>query len=194
MYRIRLSMHLKNGLFALIGLCLLITGCATTNGSVAQKRQAVLEMKEEVLKDLYALKPSVKAQINAAPGYAVFSNANINVILASFSGGYGVVKNNQSGQHTYMKMGEVGIGLGAGVKDFRAVFVFHQPDSMQRFIEQGWVFGGQADVAAKASEKGAAYGGEAVFDNVTVYQLTESGLVLQATLKGTKYWQDAALN
>jgi hypothetical protein len=27
-----------------------------------------------------------------------------------------------------------------------------------------------------------------------VYQLTQSGLALQATVKGTRYWQDADLN
>ena len=51
-----------------------------------------------------------------------------------------------------------------------------------------------ADAAAKASDMGAAVGGQALLDNITVYQLTESGLALQATLKGTKYWQDDALN
>ncbi|MCF7980800.1 MAG: hypothetical protein K9K86_02375 [Pseudomonadales bacterium] len=179
----------------LILATLMVSACVTTgSGSPAQKRQEVLKMKDEVLTELFELKPSVKAQIAAAPGYAVFSNANINVLLASFSGGYGVVKNNNTGKHTYMNMGEVGVGPGIGVKDFRIVFVFHKEDSMQRFIEQGWVFGGQADAAAKAGEKGAAVGGEAVFDNVTVYQLTESGLALQATLKGTKYWKDSSLN
>ena len=39
-------------------------------------------------------------------GYAVFDNANVNVILASFGGGYGVVKNNLTGKSTYMNMGE----------------------------------------------------------------------------------------
>ena len=179
----------------ILSLALAISGCVTTGSNPPeQKRRAVLEMKEGVLQDLYAIKPSVKAQIAAAPGYAVFSNANISVIFASFSGGYGVVKNNHTGKHTYMNMGEVGVGLGAGVKDFCVVFVFHKEDSMQRFVEQGWAFGGQADAAAKAGDKGAAVGGEAMFDNVTVYQLTESGLALQATLKGTKYWKDAELN
>jgi hypothetical protein len=65
---------------------------------------------------------------------------------------------------------------------------------MNRFVEQGWAFGGQADAAAKASDKGAAVGGELTVDNVTIYQLTEAGLALQATLKGTKYWKDDSLN
>jgi hypothetical protein len=31
-------------------------------------------------------------------------------------------------------------------------------------------------------------------DNVTVYQMTETGLALQATIKGTRFWEDEALN
>jgi lipid-binding SYLF domain-containing protein len=151
-------------------------------------------MKNEVLSDLYKIRPDVKAQISRAPGYAVFSNVNINVILASFGGGHGVVKNNRTGKYTFMKMGEVGLGLGIGAKDFRAVFVFHNTTVMNRFVEQGWAFGAQADAAAKASEKGAAVGGEITVDNITIYQLTETGLALQATIKGTKYWKDDALN
>ncbi len=176
-------------------LAMLILGCATTGGKMpAEKRQTILAMKNEVLSDLYKLRPDVKAQIASAPGYATFSNVNINIIFASFGGGYGVVKNNKTGKHIYMKMGEVGVGLGLGVKDFRAVFVFHSADSMNRFVEHGWAFGAQADAAAKASDKGAAAGGEITIDNITIYQLTETGLALQATIKGTKYWKDTSLN
>jgi lipid-binding SYLF domain-containing protein len=151
-------------------------------------------MKNEVLSDLYALKPDVKSQIANAPGYAVFSNANVYLIFASVGGGYGVVKNNQTGKHTYMKVGELGVGLGAGAKDFRLVMVFHNAQAMNRFIEQGWAFGAQADAAAKASEKGAAVGGELSLNNITLYQITETGLALQATVKGTKFWKDPGLN
>jgi len=176
-------------------LSLSIGGCVTMGGNTsADKRQSVLTMKNEVLLDLYKLKPDVKAQISSAPGYAVFSNVNINIIFASFGGGYGVVKNNKSGKHTFMKMGEVGVGLGLGAKDFRVVFVFHSSDTMKRFVEHGWVFGVQADAAAKASDKGAAVGGETTVNNITIYQLTETGLALQATVKGTKYWKDDSLN
>jgi len=160
----------------------------------AQKRQSVQNMRNEVLTELFKLKPDTRTQLKSAPGYAVFSNVNVNIIFASFGGGYGVAKNNATGKYTYMKMGEVGLGLGAGVKDFRAVFVFHTKEALNRFIEKGWAFGGQADAAAKASDKGGALAGEAVIDNVTVYQLTQSGLALQATLKGTKFWPDDSLN
>jgi lipid-binding SYLF domain-containing protein len=186
-----------NRILALICIALLfsVTGCVTTGGkSKAEKQQAILSMKNDVLTELYKIKPDVKSQISNAPGYAVFSNANIYVVFASFGGGYGVVKNNRTGKHIYMNMGEVGIGLGIGVKDFRGVFVFHNAETLNRFVEHGWAFGGQADAAAKASDKGAAVGGEITIDNITIYQITEAGLAIQATIKGTKYWKDASLN
>ena len=172
-----------------------ISGCATTAGNTkAEKQAAILKMKNDVLSELYKIKPDVKTQIANAPGYAVFSNANVYLIFVSAGGGHGVVKNNLTGKHIFMKMGEVGVGLGLGVKDFRGVFVFHNAETMNRFVEEGWAFGGQADAAAKASDKGAAVGGEISIDDITIYQLTEAGLALQATVKGTKYWKDDSLN
>lgn len=176
-------------------VALLVSACATTSGSTpAEKRQTVQNMRQDVLSTLYQLKPSARNQIQSSAGYAVFSNANVNIIFASFGGGYGVTRDNRSGRDVYMKMGEVGIGLGLGVKDFRAVFIFHDRATMDRFINSGWEFGAHADAAAKAGDRGAAAGGEIVVDNITIYQLTESGLALQATVKGTKYWQDSELN
>jgi len=184
----------KFGLCALF-FSILLLGCATTKGTTPQdKRHAIIDMKKATLAELYRVKPQARSQIKKASGYAVFSDANINIIFASFGGGHGVVKNNKTGKHTYMKMGEVGIGLGLGIKDFRAIFIFHDHNTMNKFIESGWEFGGHADAAAKASDKGASVGGEILLDNITIYQLTESGLALQATIKGTKYWKDDALN
>lgn len=181
--------------FLALFLVLVLTACTTTGTMTeSQKRSAILSMKQQVLSDLYKVYPGARAKIAKAPGYAVFSNANINVILASFSGGEGVVKNNATGKNTFMKMGEVGIGFGLGVKDFRAVFIFHSKKVMQNFITNGWEVGAHADAAAKVGEKGGAVGGEILVDGVTIYQLTESGLALQATVKGTKYWKDSALN
>lgn len=185
--------YLRNilSLFVLLSM----TACVTTrNSTPAENRQAIQTMKTNVLQELYGLKPDVRAQISSALGYGVFSNANINLVLASFGGGQGVVHNNSTGQDTYMKMGEVGLGLGLGAKDFRVVFVFHTTAGLKQFVEKGWAFGAQADAAAKSEDKGAAVGGEITADNITIYQLTETGLALQATVKGTKYWKDSELN
>ncbi|PHS15912.1 MAG: hypothetical protein COA86_12910 [Kangiella sp.] len=173
----------------------LLSGCVTMSGnSVSEKRQSVMRMKTEVLTELFELKPSTQSQVANAAGYAVFSNINVNLLIASFGGGYGVVKNNSTGKITYMNMGEVGLGIGAGLKDFRVVFIFESDDALKRFIQRGWAFGGQVDAAAKLDDKGGAVAAEVIIDNVTIYQLTKSGLALQATLKGTKFWLDSELN
>ena len=184
----------KLGLCGLI-ISLVISLFATTAiaGSPAEDRREYIAMKNKTLSDLYKVKPEAKTRIAKAPGYAVFSNANINVIFASFGGGYGLVQP-KGAKPVYMHMGEVGIGFGLGVKDFRAVFVFHDKATMDKFINSGWEFGAQADAAAKASDKGAAVGGEVVIDGITIYQLTEAGLALQATVKGTKFWKNDKLN
>lgn len=180
-------------------ICVLVaavlSGCATTSGTTPQeKRQAVLSMRNDVMAELYKVHPKAKEEIAAAPGYAVFNNANVNIIIASFGGGYGVVRTVKTGKDVFMKMGEAGIGLGLGIKDFRAVFIFHDEATLERFIDSGWEFGGHADAAAKAGDKGGAVGKEILLDGITIYQLTQSGLALQATVKGTRYWQDDDLN
>jgi lipid-binding SYLF domain-containing protein len=183
-----------------IGLCflaisLILTGCSTTGGNTpVTKRQAILNMREQVLSDLYKQHPQARTEVASAPGYAVFSNWNIYLIFVSGGSGYGIVKDNRTGKNTYMKMGLAGIGLGLGLKDFRAVFIFNKRSVMEQFVNKGWEFGGQADAAAKAGEKGYAVGGEATVSDITIYQLTESGLALQATVQGTKYWKDDDLN
>lgn len=188
------SLQMRRNILVLLMVAVL-GGCVTTGATTtSEKRRAILNMKQEVLSELYQIRPDARSQVVKASGYAVFSNANINLVLASFSGGQGVVKDNKTGRHTYMNMGEAGIGFGLGVKDFRAVFVFHDNDTMSSFINSGWEFGAHADAAAKAGDKGGAVGGEILLDGITVYQMTESGLALQATLKGTKYWKDTELN
>jgi len=93
-----------------------------------------------------------------------------------------------------MRMAEAGIGFGAGVKDVRTIFVFHSKDAYEQFVNSGWEFGAHADAAAKAGDKGAAVGGEVAVSGMTIYQITESGLALQATVKGSKYFKDDELN
>lgn len=173
----------------------LVLGTGTLSAaSIEDERNAVREMRDEVLHELYALKPNAEGRIAKAEGYAVFSNVGVNLIFASFAGGHGVVVE-KGGTETYMKMGSAGIGLGLGVKDFRGVFVFYDRKALDDFIKYGWDFSAQADAAAKSDDKGGQVGLAGTARNgVEIYQFTENGLALQATLQGTKFWQDAALN
>jgi len=165
------------------------------NADVAEERVEIKEMRQEILTRLYQEEPSTKDKIASAAGYATFSNIGINLLLVSTGNGSGIVKNNDTGKETYMSMFSAGVGIGLGVKDFSAVFIFHSEDALNAFIEDGWDFSGQADAAAKSGDKGGegSKAGTAV-DGVEIYQMTENGLALQATLQGTKYWVDEDLN
>lgn len=170
-------------------------GCSSPGGNVQEKRQAVHDMRTKTLNDLYRLEPNARVQVRTSVGYGVFSNVGVYLIFASAGGGWGVVRNNQSGRDTYMKMGSLGLGLGLGVKDFRGVFVFTTESALDQFVNKGWDGSAQADLAAKAGEKGKAFAGAIdVAPGVKLYQITEHGLAIQATVQGTKFWKDEELN
>lgn len=175
-------------------LIIVLSACSAPGKTKQEKVSYIEDMKQQTLTDLYKAYPDARDEINTAPGYAVFSNIDISLALLSVGNGFGVVVGNQTQKKTYMKMGELGAGIGLGIKDFRAVFVFQNSKTMNSFINSGWTFGGQVDAAAKASEKGGAVGAGVVVNGIKIYQLTETGLALRLTVKGTKYWQDRALN
>lgn len=167
--------------------------------SVDEQRAELLEMRKETLAQLYAEEPAAKGQIAKAAGYAVFSNLGVNVLLLSTGRGGGVVRDNASGQDIYMNMFSAGAGIGMGVKTFRVVFIFHTREALDAFVEKGWDFSGQADAAATTDadaqkEAGAVDMAATLTQGVSVYQLTDKGLALQATLQGTKYWKNDDLN
>lgn len=179
----------------LLVLTLIIAGCSPGKQLTAPEKKDVIDnMATETLQRLHKEQASTETEVQNAAGYACFSNANVNIIFASGGGGYGVVVDNKTQKKTYMKMGSGGLGLGLGAKDYRQVMIFNTPETMNKFIESGWVFGGHADAAAKAGDKGGEASGEGAMGQVKVYSLTESGLALQATVTGTKYWQYEELN
>ena len=180
----------------LLTLSIFIFGCSSKqNLTIAERRANVDQMRDTTISEFYAQIPGGRDIIDNSAGYGVFSNLNVNVIFISGGGGYGVITDNKTGKKTYMNMGEAGIGLGLGVKDFRAVIVFHDTDTLNTFIDSGWEFKGRADAAAKASDKGgAAEAAGTMNKGMSLYEFTESGIVLQATLSGTKYWKSSELN
>jgi len=182
------------GILALVTIAL--WGCVAPKGdTVHEKRNYVLDMKNETLRKLYSQRPEAKSKIKKASGYAVFSNINTNLFLFSSGNGFGVAIDNQSGKKTYMKMNFAGVGPGIGVKDFRAVLIFKNKRTYDEFVDGEWEFGGHADAAAKSDDKGAAAGGEMyVEDDIEIYQITEAGVALQATVAGTYFREYAELN
>jgi lipid-binding SYLF domain-containing protein len=216
-------------ILALLGVPAVQAGLLGPKGDNPDEKKAnVRKQRDEMLADVYATKPELKETIKKAAGYATFKNVNVNLLLLATANGYGMAVDNKTGKETFMRMASLGGGVGAGLKDVRVVFIFHDPALLKQFIDEGWQFGGQADAAAKYKDTGVT-GEENVKGNVSVkegnlamgsstdvgagvtktnsanaklatrggmeiYQFTESGIALQATVAGTKYWKDSKLN
>jgi lipid-binding SYLF domain-containing protein len=165
--------------------------------SAEEKKAAVRKDRDEILAKLYTSNPEAKAKIQNAVGYGTFNNKNMNLFLLSTGHGYGMVVD-KNGKETFMAMGAIGGGLGMGYKDLSVVFIFKDADVMKKFVETGWQFGGEASATAKAGDKGGGAAKEGAADAggnlFEIYQMTDTGAALQATVAGTKYWKDKDLN
>lgn len=193
-----------------------------------EKKASIRQQRDEMLAQLVAANPGMKDTLRKAAGYATFKQVSVNLLLLASANGYGVLMDNQAKKETFMRMASLGGGVGAGVKDLRVIFIFHDPAVMKQFVEQGVQFGGQADASAKyqdtgisgeqtvkasvdykdgtvaagrstdltvqAGDQGSASASAATRGGMEIYQFTESGVSLQATVSGTKYWKDSKLN
>ena len=177
-------------------LVVLLGASSFAFGADKAKDQAeVRKAAEDALAAVYKAAPSARKAVESAAGYAAFSNFGMKILVAGGGSGKGVAVNNKTKAVTYMKMAELQAGLGFGVKKFQVVWVFETEAALNNFVNSGWEFGGQATAAAKAEDKGSAYqGAVAVSPGVWIYQVTEKGLALELTAKGTKYYKDDDLN
>jgi len=179
-----------------VAFALALAAPGIASGADKAKEQAeVRKAGQDALAALYKVQPSARKAVEAAAGYAAFSNFGMKILLAGGGTGKGIAVNNKTKAVTYMKMAEVQAGLGFGVKKFQLVWVFETDAALNNFVNSGWEFGGQATAAAKAGDKGGSYQGAiSVSPGVWLYQLTGSGLALELTAKGTKYYKDDDLN
>jgi len=161
----------------------------------AKEQAEVRKAAQDALAAVYKAAPSARKAVESAAGYAAFSNFGMKILVAGGGSGKGIAVNNKTKTTTYMKMAELQAGLGFGVKKFQLVWVFETEQALNDFVNSGWEFGGQATAAAKSADKGAAYqGAVAVSPGVWIYQVTDKGLALELTAKGTKYYKDSDLN
>jgi len=160
-----------------------------------EMRADVRKMAKETLGKLYKVQPSAKKAVEKSAGYAVFSNFGMKIFFIGSGKGEGIVVNNKTKKETFMKMIEGQVGLGLGAKKFRQVWVFKTKKALSDFINSGWEFGGQGTAAAKVGDQGGDVAGAIAVDvDILLYQLTDEGLALELTAKGTKYYKDDKLN
>jgi len=189
-------MRIYSLILSLVIVGLMFSACARPKGDTpAQKRDYVLQMKNNTLAELYTNKPYAKELIENSAGYAVFSNFNTQLLIVGTGNGYGVAIDNSNGNKVFMKMAEGGVGLGIALKDFREVIVFNNKAVFNKFITEGWSYGAQGDAALKYKDDGGATSAEVPLDSeIVVFQMTKDGIALRATIGASKVWIDGDLN
>jgi len=172
-----------------------LPGGTPSESKVLQGRAQVREMTQDALASLYEITPGTRRTVESAAGYAVFSTFGVKLFFAGGTSGKGLVVNKRTSRQTFMKMIQVQGGLGFGVNQNRLIFVFANERALRTFIDQGWEFGGQANLSAMAGGQGGMFSGAAaVSPGVYLYQLTQTGLSATLTIGGTKFFKDTDLN
>ncbi len=174
--------------------CIFFTPVVGVAEDVAAVRDALRQMRNETLDQLYKEVPRARTQVRSAAGYGVFGAAGVHILFVGGSGGRGVVRDNLNGRDTYMKMSAVAGGLGIGFEDTRTVLIFKKRAVLKEFLDKGWTFGGETAAAATVEGKGGATGELESPQGITIYQFAKTGLMIKGSVQGTKYWKDDQLN
>jgi len=184
----QLSKLVTTGLMALA----FVAHGASAQTDKAKKQAEVLKAAETSLADFSKADPKIKAELEKAPGYAVFTTYGLSFLVGG-AGGKGVVHNRATKSNTFMELAQASAGLQIGASDTRYLFIFKDAASMQQFIDKGW--DASAAVAAGAGAAGKSDGGSVgSFTGGKFYQLTKTGLQMGVAAAGTKVWKDKDLN
>ncbi|WP_293600016.1 hypothetical protein [Polynucleobacter sp. 35-46-11] len=161
---------------------------------IAEKRQATLKMSKVGLDALIKQKPELQKEIEAAPGYAVFSTTNINVVLLVVARGEGVLFEKRRPEPIFMQAMKTGEGIGAGYQDQYQVIIFKNTDAIDQFLLTS-IDGQRGGIDVDANFSAGSGGTIRSFNpNITIYTVGLSGYDLQANYGGTLYLVDQQLN
>jgi len=160
----------------------------------ATKQAEVQKATQASLDKFYKANPKLKGEVEAAPGYAVFTTYGLSFLVGG-AGGSGLAHDKGAKKDTYMSMAQASAGIDAGLSQRDMLVVFKSQKALHRFVDKGWEFGGEGNIAAGAAGKTAGGGsGENMINEATTYSLTRNGLEVGAALTGTKFWKDSELN
>ena len=165
-----------------------IAAAADDAAKKAERREAIMKMKDATLERLYKEQPDSKAVVTAGQAYAVFDATGVNLVLYVGGKGAGVLVDNATGKPTYMTMVRAGTGPGLGYKEFKQIIVFKTKKAVDLFLAAGIDVGTSFDFGSVLAS------GQSFNPDFTLYTITEKGFTAQANWGGTKYFKDAELN
>ena len=171
------------------------TAFAANPEKIQKERIKIEELSEKALQNLYEKVPSAERVIGNCYAYATLSNTGMKLGIFGDAHGRGLAVNNETGERLYMRMKEVGLGLGLGVKEYDLIFVIGTEPAWNSFISGDIKFATSAEAAASDGVTGDSIEGASIAaKGIWVYQITKKGMTLDASIKGTKIYPDKKLN
>ena len=155
-----------------------------------QKRQEINNNAQNALSRLFKESKKAKDLYDKSAGYAVFDSREF-AFLIKTGFGSGVAVNKANNSRTYMKMASAGANIGGGIKYLQVIFIFPTEIALNNFINKGW--SADADASAVGGDD-SSQAGITLADGTKIYQLVDTGIMLKASVGGTKYWKDNDLN
>ena len=161
-------------------------------GTPEEIRARVDQMAFDTLDRLFSQDPEAHLLFDSDYGYGVFEVRQVSMtVLASY--GYGVVVSNDGSRRIYMKMVSGGVEVSKGVGGFASqwVVLFEDQVAFDAFVTEGFDASAETSgtLGSQRAELGARYR-----KGVAFYRVTEGELRLAASLSGTRFWSDDALN
>jgi lipid-binding SYLF domain-containing protein len=169
-----------------------LSGCTTTGNepataeSNASRRQSIDASIDGTLSRLYQTTPGSRELVEKARGVLVFSSVIQAGILVGGEHGDGALR--VGGSTTgYYSISAASVGAELGVQSKAIIYLFMTQESLDKFrSSDGWSAGGDASVAVVKVGANGQIDTTTTTKPVEVFVLTNSGLMGDLSLSGTK--------
>jgi len=190
-----------------VSLTLVLISCANQNKNSksetakltaqekADEKKHILKTADDTLVELYKHEPAAQKVIEKAYGYAVFANTGYNIILYVGGKGRGVAFKNADKKPLFMTMLNAGSGPGVGYDEYRQILAFSSETLFNQFTTIGLNASASANATVKVGDVDVNEAGvTTLVPGVSLYQINEKGIDIQANWGGMKYFKDNDLN
>ena len=174
---------------------LVTTGCSTTSTAttattgtknVSSRRAAINAGYDSTLSRLYSSVPGSRELVAKARGTLIFPSVIAAGLGVGGQYGEGELRAGSS-TPTYYNLASISVGLQIGAQSKAIIFLFLTQEALDRFRQsEGWSAGADASVAVLHTGANGAIDINAIRAPVVAFVLTNTGLMANLTLEGTK--------
>jgi|GEM_PF-1620461 len=157
---------------------------------LAERRAELIREADAALEQLRERSTSDASLLERAYGHAVFDTTKGGLILTGV-GGTGVARTRDGSDVTFMRLGAAGIGLGAGLENYKLIMLFEDEETYSRFVSGQW--DGALSAQAAAGSEGVS-AEEQFVGGIRAIRLTDGGLMAQLDATALRFWPIDRLN